>query len=1123
MRRLLLLPFSVFLMTLPVSAEDHSGQILSNQTWTLANSPHNIVGNLTINDFITVTVEPGCIIYFSGNFRLLVKGTLNANGTVIQHIVFTSVQPAPANGDWRAIVFQDSESGCVLNYCDISYGGSDQGMIRIIGSTNKVTISNCTVSNSLSYGIELSNDEANPSISNCTISNCSTYPLYTRANRAKDITGSMIFSGNNPDAIWVTTGTILTGQWLNHGVPWVLGDGDFTINAGNTLTIDPGNTIKIDGNQQIIVRGSMMAQGTVTNPITFTSNAAIPAPGNWENIYFNAVDYISELSFCKIFYAGSMNGAIYTSNNTSWWVRILFSEIAYSASYGIFNSTSSTSEMVVCNIHHCNDYAIRTGANSAGRISDYCTFTNNLFNAIRIDGQNITSDWTWVDNDVPFIIWTSPVLNDGYTLELSPGTELRFNAGVFFQISGQLVANGEESNKIVFTSNQAIPTPGYWDRLYFYNADPGTSLNYCEVSYGGFSTANIDLRACYNNISITNSTVKNSLNDGIYIREFSNPVILNSSINNNGKYGLNISGYCVPSFGTSITEWNEIYNNTSNELRNGNVDIDARYIYWGSTYCGDVEISVYDKEDNASLGTVYYSPWISNTHVLITSNTVWTGAVSTNWNTNGNWSNYSPCLAMDVSIPKAPVRKPIISTANEECNNLVIEAGSRLTLNTSRTLEVHGDFLMEANSAGTASFVENGGFTVANNATVQFYVKGDRYMYISPPMVNQTATTFMDMYLWSYDEPTDFWNQIYLPDDPLEVGRGYEIWSSSLYPQPNPPGTKTVEYSGSSVNSGTYFLPVSFGNTGWNMVGNPYPSGVDWDLTGWIKVNLDATVYVWDGVQFLTWNGTVGDLTNGVIPAMQAFFVKANAANPALAISNTVRVHGAAPYKDGSAENILELMVTGNNYYDRAFIYFDENATAGFDSQFDAYKLPGLEEAPQLYTKLGDIRLKVNALNEITTGFTVPVSLQVINEAEYTILIAGLSDFTLSTGVFLEDLKENLMIDLAVQNDYTFNVSPLDSPDRFLLHFGSAGNEDPTAADNQLSIYSFENSIYLRNENGLPLNCNVKIYDVLGQEIIARKFEDSDICRIDVTDKSGYFIVSVTSETSFVSQKVFIQ
>ncbi|CAB1064147.1 hypothetical protein D1BOALGB6SA_8938, partial [Olavius sp. associated proteobacterium Delta 1] len=28
------------------------------------------------------------------------------------------------------------------------------------------------------------------------------------------------------------------------------------------------------------------AQGTETAPITFTSNAAIPAPGDWKGIYF---------------------------------------------------------------------------------------------------------------------------------------------------------------------------------------------------------------------------------------------------------------------------------------------------------------------------------------------------------------------------------------------------------------------------------------------------------------------------------------------------------------------------------------------------------------------------------------------------------------------------------------------------------------------------------------------------------------------------------------------------------------------------------------------------------------------------------------------------------------------
>lgn len=803
---------------------------------------------------------------------------------------------------------------------------------------------------------------------------------------------------------------------------------------------------------------------------------------------------------------------------------MLFSEIAFSASYGIFNNTNSTAEIVVCDIHDCNDYPIRTGANSAGRISDYCTFTNNVNNAIRVDGQDITDDWTWIDHDVPYIIWTSPVLTDGNSLELSPGVELRFNAGIMFEISGQFIANGQAGNQITFTANQAVPTPGYWDRLYFYNADPGSMLNYCDVSYGGSISSNVDIRACADNVSITNTSVTNGLNDGIYIRETSNPQIINSSIMNNAKIGINISGACIPTFGMIETGWNEIYNNTGNELRNGTLDIDAKYIYWGSDYCGDVEGNIFDKDDNATLGTVFYTPWISVTHIPVSSGTVWTGAVSTNWNNNGNWTNYSPCLAMDVSIPKAPVRKPVISTANEKCNDLVIEAGSRLTLNSGRTLHVRGNFFMEAGTDGTASFVEAGGFTVQELSTIQFYVEEDRYLYVSPPMTGQTASTFMDMYLWNYDEPTDTWEQIYEPEEALAVGKGYELWSSSQYPLPNPPGTQTVEYSGGSINSGTYNLPVSFSNTGWNMVGNPYTSAVDWDLAGWTKTHLDATVYVWDGVQFLTWNGSIGDLTNGIIPAMQAFFVKANAANPALSISNPVRVHGSDPYKDGDEVNLLELLVTGNNYYDRSYIYFNENATPEFDSQYDAYKLPGLEEAPQLYTKQAENKLKVNALKEISNGFTIPVNLEVTYEGEYTLFIDGLSDIKVSTHVYLEDLKADIMVDLSIQSDYTFVASPLDGSQRFVLHFSTTGIENPTAnGADPVSIYAYGNNIYITQDEGLGMTGAVEVYNVMGQMVLRREMDGTAMQKINMIDKSGYFVVSVNSESYFTSKKVFIQ
>ena len=64
--------------------------------------------------------------------------------------------------------FYFSDPGCILNYCDLSYGGSSLGIIYMESSSNNVSISNSTIRYSAEHGLYFSNSL--PQISNCKIS-----------------------------------------------------------------------------------------------------------------------------------------------------------------------------------------------------------------------------------------------------------------------------------------------------------------------------------------------------------------------------------------------------------------------------------------------------------------------------------------------------------------------------------------------------------------------------------------------------------------------------------------------------------------------------------------------------------------------------------------------------------------------------------------------------------------------------------------------------------------------------------------------------------------------------------------------------------------------------------------
>ena len=111
-----------------------SGTISSNTTWTAANSPYTVTGNMTVSSGVTLTIEPGVTVKFDSDKVMIVEGELLAQGTSGNRITFTSSAASPAPGDWGHIRFKDSstdatfdgngdyQSGSILEYVTVKYG-----------------------------------------------------------------------------------------------------------------------------------------------------------------------------------------------------------------------------------------------------------------------------------------------------------------------------------------------------------------------------------------------------------------------------------------------------------------------------------------------------------------------------------------------------------------------------------------------------------------------------------------------------------------------------------------------------------------------------------------------------------------------------------------------------------------------------------------------------------------------------------------------------------------------------------------------------------------------------------------------------------------------------------------
>ncbi|MCD4696757.1 MAG: S8 family serine peptidase, partial [Bacteroidales bacterium] len=346
----------------------------------------------------------------------------------------------------------------------------------------------------------------------------------------------------------------------------------------------------------------------------------------------------------------------------------------------------------------------------------------------------------------------------------------------------------------------------------------------------------------------------------------------------------------------------------------------------------------------------------------------WNGRVYYSYSSGGSLSFWD----LEVSKTNADA---IISSNTVINNDLTINPTSNLTLNAGKTLTVNGmftntsgvsGFRIKSDNSATGSLIHT---TNGVDATVERYLTEMKWHYVSPPISDAKLGVFhlpgghSDIYAKYWDELNEQWVKISDVNLDLNVEQGYAVWVAD-----NGTGQdETIEFIGTLNNNVINPYPLTHTTTntdiGWNHVGNPYPSALDWDATsGWTKTNTDNTIYYWNpssgsgnysyyvGGGTAPWTGgtSVNDGSK-FIPAMQGFIVHCNnSSGGSIKIENSARVHDAQSFYKNVNENtnFLRLKAVGNGYWDETVIRFFESATEGFDSDYDAYKLFGLDEAP---------------------------------------------------------------------------------------------------------------------------------------------------------------------------------
>ena len=181
-----------------------------------------------------------------------------------------------------------------------------------------------------------------------------------------------------------------SGTWTISGSPYYVTD-SIVVPAGQTLTVEAGVTVNFQGNYKFHVAGKLIAIGTETDSIFFTTNNQSTG---WGGIRFDETSEISELSYCKIEYGKTISnnfpdqhgGGIMLNNSDILLNNCVFEnneatgdDNGMGGAIYALNSTSQT-QIIDCTFKNNHSYgeggAIKLSGDNGANIEN-CKFINN--------------------------------------------------------------------------------------------------------------------------------------------------------------------------------------------------------------------------------------------------------------------------------------------------------------------------------------------------------------------------------------------------------------------------------------------------------------------------------------------------------------------------------------------------------------------------------------------------------------------------------------------------------------------------------------------------------------------------------------------------------------------------
>jgi hypothetical protein len=477
-----------------------------------------------------------------------------------------------------------------------------------------------------------------------------------------------------------------------------------------------------------------------------------------------------------------------------------------------------------------------------------------------------------------------------------------------------------------------------------------------------------------------------------------------------------------------------------------------------------------------------------------------------------------------------------------------------------------------ADATKTAMIDGAGTGTVFGNVTMQGYLpSGYGYKYLSSPFqaatVNELAAEvnlaapFPTVYSYDQSLLSAGWVKYINPAGILNPLEGYAV-NFGVASAP-----KIIDMTGvvnNSLVSKVLFNNNNLYTLGFSLVGNPYPSPINWNTgAGWIKTNIDNALYFFNASTTDQYGGTYSSYVNGIssdggissniIPAMQGFFVHVtNGTFPvsgSLTINNAARTNlfpsakilkGKGDLLSSTTANFRQSDVSdskimlrlqaayeqGSLVSDPAVIYFDDVATKKFDKEYDALKLMNTDKAvPNLYTISSDaLNLSINALPTSTDSVsTIPVGIKTEQSGFVNFSVSHLNSLPYGLKVYFQDAQAKQLHDLRLDPNYRVQLIAGKFDNRFSLLFSLKDIDTQTFFQNSLSAF-YSNGKLVYQLKGIQPNSkgSVLVSNVGGQILNRSNFTGTDSHEIQLVLIPGIYIISTSTENGRLSKKIVV-